>query len=316
MKTSAKDEPFEFYQYAFKDLVNYTYILDTEGQLIFCNAKLLKVFNLDKIPNPTIGLLYSLMLDNHFGNPYQLASLKKMDIESLVSESPSYSEHPVEFWLNNEKTHLFDIKRSPILGSSGQSQGLLVELIDVTEKIYLHEQLDKIRKELAQKNSKASGVIPPSPFSFNRKNALQETTAQSPLVLVIEDDEVAQKSVKSVLMHCNFNVHFAHNEAEFNALFEPGKYQLVLMDIGLEETSGYMVAKSIRKIEANTEYSVPIIALTGYDPKNLTGDCKYYTMEGAIQKPLTVIQASEINQRYIHHIDISITGLEAAKPNT
>ncbi len=48
------------------------------------------------------------------------------------------------------------------------------------------------------------------------------------------------------------------------SLFKPGKYDLVLMDIGLEETSGYVVAKQLRKKEEKTKHHVPIIALTGF----------------------------------------------------
>ena len=315
MDISTQKDLHKFYQSSFANLVNYTYLLDNQGYVIFCSKNLLDIFNLEKVPDNTVGIMYSLMLNNHFGNQTQLSLHKKLDIEAIVSEKAMLSDKPAEFWINNQKTHMFTVNRTPILSASGRPQGLLVEMIDVSETVYLHEQLDKIRKELAYKNEKAADALTFTSIPINNKQTKQKIMQQSPLVLVIEDDEIAQKSVKSVLMHCNFDVHFAHDEKEFNALFKPGKYQLVFMDIGLEETSGYMIAKSIRKIENNSKYHVPIIALTGYDPKNLTGDCNYYSMEGAIQKPLTMTQASEINQRYIRQIDIDITGLEAAKPN-
>lgn len=314
METPIKEALLEFYHTAFHALDNYVYLLDNEGHLVSCNDNLLKVLNQEQITTNAVGVLYTLMLENHFGNQRQLAMHKKADIEALVSEQPVNAEKPVDFWLNKEKTHLFNVTRTPLHSSSGQPLGLLVEMTDVTETIYLQEQVDKIRKELEHRNTKAVDNLAYSvaPHASKPKEDMLEQS--SPLVLIIEDDDIAQKAAKSVLMHCNFDVHLAHDEDEFKTMFTPGKYQLVLMDIGLEDTSGYMIAKEIRKLEHDTEFNVPIIALTGYDPKHLAGDCDYYSMEGAIQKPLTVEQVAQINQRYIRNIDIKITGFEPARP--
>lgn len=314
MKTFTEKDLLTFYQSAFNGIASFAYLLDNEGHLIACNQNLLNVLSLEEFSSKAVGAIYTQMLESHFGNQRQLAMHKKADIAALVSEEQVNSDKPVEFWLNQEKTHLFNVIRTPIYNSSKKTLGLLVEMIDVTETVYLNEQLDKIRKELVQRNKKAAEMLAYSPTSSSRKGEKQIIDMASPLVLVIEDDENAQKAVKSVLMHCNFDVHLAHDEEEFENKFAPGKYQLVFMDISLEETSGYMIAKSLREMERDTKFHVPIIALTGYDPKNLSGDCDYYSMEGAIQKPLTIEQASQINQRYISHIDIDITGFEPAKP--
>ena len=85
------------------------------------------------------------------------------------------------------------------------------------------------------------------------------------------------------------------------------------MDIGLEGTSGYMLAKEVRKLEQGSRYRVPIIALTGFDAEIVKSDCEYYQMEGAIHKPLTVEQVRQIIQHYIKHIDIDVAGLHQGK---
>jgi CheY-like chemotaxis protein len=96
-------------------------------------------------------------------------------------------------------------------------------------------------------------------------------------------------------------------------LFEPGRYDLVFMDIGLEDTSGYVVSKKFRQLEKDTEHHVPIIALTSYEADIVKYDCDDYTMEGALTKPLTSEQAKQIIQHYIYHIDIPVRGLKSIK---
>lgn len=95
-------------------------------------------------------------------------------------------------------------------------------------------------------------------------------------------------------------------------LFDPGKYDLVLMDIGLADTSGYVVAKQLRNKEKGTNHHVPIIALTGYEAEVVKYDCEQYFMEGAITKPLTSEQAEQIIQHYVYHMDVEVKGLKSS----
>lgn len=130
---------------------------------------------------------------------------------------------------------------------------------------------------------------------------------------MVEDNSIAQKAAQALLMQLDCHVDVAESGDKAALLFEPGKYDLVFMDIGLEDTSGYVVSKKIRQLEQSTEYHVPIIALTGYQADIVKYDCEDYSMEGALTKPLTTEQAKQIIQHYIYHIDIPIHGLKSIK---
>lgn len=128
---------------------------------------------------------------------------------------------------------------------------------------------------------------------------------------MIEDNLIAQNVESALLSALNCQVDIAGTGSMALELFEPGKYDLVLMDIGLTDTSGYVVAKNLRKQEKNTPYHVPIIALTGYEADVVKYDCEQYFMEGAITKPLSSEQAKQLIQHYIYHQDTEITGLKS-----
>ena len=296
---------------AFAATANYAYLLDKDGHLIACNHNLLHALKLEKISTTAVGAIYQLFLENNFGNPEQLKLLKKTDIDCLMSSQPLKSPEPEPLWLHKEKTHWFEIHRTPLLDKKNAPLGLMVELVDVSDMLHLHEQLEKISAELKRSNAKAGGSIPIQ--SDKERHEIQ--FFESPKVLLIEDDELAQKAAKTAMLHCNFEVDTAKDEKEFEKKFKPGKYQIVFMDIGLGNTSGYMIAKQLRQKEQGTQHNVPIIAVTGFDPENLRHDCAYYQMEGAIQKPLSIEQVNQINQRYIRHIDIEISGLKTSKPD-
>jgi CheY-like chemotaxis protein len=128
---------------------------------------------------------------------------------------------------------------------------------------------------------------------------------------MIEDNIIAQNVEKALLMALNCQVDIAESGDKALQLFGPGKYDLVLMDIGLEDTSGYVVAKQLRNMEKDTNHHVPIIALTGYEADVVKYDCEQYFMEGAITKPLTSEQAEQIIKHYVYHMDIPVNGLKS-----
>lgn len=147
-------------------------------------------------------------------------------------------------------------------------------------------------------------------------NQVQNNTRQflvnPPRVLLIEDNLIAQTVEKNLLQTVGCEVDIAADGEGSIKLFSPGKYDVIFVDIGLQDTSGYMVAKKIREQESGTEHHVPIIALTSYKAEVVKHDCREYFMAGAITKPLTINQAEQIIKYYILDQDIFIDGLISA----
>lgn len=70
---------------------------------------------------------------------------------------------------------------------------------------------------------------------------------EEPKILMVEDNFVAQKVEEALLKELQCQVDIADTGDKALNLFDPGKYDMVFMDIGLEDTSGYLVAKKFAK---------------------------------------------------------------------
>ena len=87
----------------------------------------------------------------------------------------------------------------------------------------------------------------------------------SPKILVVEDNKVVQKVHRKLLEKLHCHVAIAENAKQtYEQLSQ--QYDLIFLDLGLPDVSGYEIAKEIRKREAASgKARTPIIALTGYD---------------------------------------------------
>jgi len=279
-------------------LPNYIYLIDKDCSFLTCNNNFLSLLTAAKT-----GLkkdnFYKQLLSEGKVSSTRVERLKKDDIEALLEEKVrlDVEEPPIVI---EDSIFYMRSSRIPLLNKKGELAGLMVVLVDTTENVRLKEQIDKIRLQLQQENSK--------PVENSRAVLKEEEII--PRVLLIEDNTIAQKAVQSILMQLDCKVEVAATSEEVLTLFAPGKYNIIFMDIGLEGTSGYVLAKQIRKLEKETVYHTPIIALTGYEADIVKYDCMDYTMEGAITKPLTSEQAKQIIQHFIYQIDIPISGLK------
>ncbi|BCN92424.1 two-component system response regulator [Thiomicrorhabdus immobilis] len=89
------------------------------------------------------------------------------------------------------------------------------------------------------------------------------TTANPPLILVIEDDPVTRLTVSKVLRHYGYQVIDAKNGREGFSSYIENKPNLILLDAMMPEMNGYEAIKAIRNYEL--EHSVPILMLTSLE---------------------------------------------------
>jgi diguanylate cyclase (GGDEF)-like protein len=94
---------------------------------------------------------------------------------------------------------------------------------------------------------------------------------ESRKILVIDDDEHILESIQDFLEEKGFNVLTAKDGLRGLELAEKEAPQLILLDVGLPEMSGYSVCKRIREIPALRH--TPIIMLTAHslDTDELSG---------------------------------------------
>lgn len=113
-------------------------------------------------------------------------------------------------------------------------------------------------------------------------------------VLLVEDNVIVQLMEYSLLTSLHCRVDLANCGEEAMEFFEPGKYDLIFLDIGLPGIQGDMVAKSIRKKEASSHHRVPIIALTAHTTDEFNHSYLASGIDRVISKPLSRYQAREL----------------------
>lgn len=286
-------EPASVIHQYYMDIINcvpdVVYWIDTNCNLMGCNNHFVRLIGLNTV-NELKGSPYVLMKKHALWSDDRIEALKLDDMNVIFS---------------GEACH--DVTEKPIVNHKGKS---------------LHFKATRVPMYDVNKNIVGLIVVLThvgTPKKAGKTTSVKDTTAAEhtmtnhrlPTVLMIEDNLIAQNVERALLTALNCLVDIADTGDKAIELFNPGKYDLVLMDIGLEDTSGYVVAKRLRNIEKNTEFHVPIIALTGYEADVVKYDCNQYFMEGAITKPLTSEQADQIIKHYVYHQDIEVSGLKS-----
>ncbi len=132
-----------------------------------------------------------------------------------------------------------------------------------------------------------------------------------PKILFIEDNPIAEQIVQVLLSPLGCEIDVVHSKQTALELFQPGKYQLVLIDTGLPNQESYTLAKQLRNLEKSSATDqVPIIGLSDQPIKNIIPDCKQVDMQGILNKPLSIEQAKQVFNRYVLKQPLTVEGLK------
>lgn len=147
------------------------------------------------------------------------------------------------------------------------------------------------------KNKQAPGVLPTqTSFETNKK----KQTTGAPRVLVVEDDAVARRVVKSILERAGFEVIDVETaELGFWQVMN-NSYDLILTDIGLPGMSGNELTTIIRTWEKVTQHSrLPIVGLSAHGAKQQS-DAKEAGMDLLLSKPINDEKVKFIKAHFLN----------------
>lgn len=117
-------------------------------------------------------------------------------------------------------------------------------------------------------------------------------------ILLVEDDPVVSKVHKTMLEKLDCVVATIDNGQKVLDIFKNG-FDLIFMDIGLPDISGYEVTTKLRKYEKSNNLShTPIIALTGYAQEEFHIKCLSSGMDEVITKPTELKKFEQILKKY------------------
>ena len=265
---------------------NIVYWVDIDCNLKGCNNNFVQLLGLKSISD-FIGTPYAQMAKFTAWSSERIELFKLDDMAVIFSGEPTFDVEETPVYGKDDEVTYYVATRVPLFDKDKKAIGLVVILSDVSSQ----------KKEMQ----------PIAPMDGKKVN---RDPNYIPRVLMVEDNFIAQKVEGALLKSLNCQVDIAESGDMALKLFASGKYDIVFMDIGLQDTSGYMVAKKFRQMEKNTEHHVPIIALTSYQADVVKNDVNDYFMEGVVTKPLTIEQARQIIQHYVFYENIAVDGLK------
>jgi len=103
-------------------------------------------------------------------------------------------------------------------------------------------------------------------------------------ILVIDDNDDVRFSLQTMLLALGMTVDVADSMAQAKHMLATTKYDGILLDIHLQDGSGYRVAEHAREKGAPNQ-TTPIVALSAYHEPNMAGDALF---AAKFEKPITV----------------------------
>jgi two-component system aerobic respiration control sensor histidine kinase ArcB len=117
-------------------------------------------------------------------------------------------------------------------------------------------------------------------------------------ILLVEDNLIAALATQDILKSLGCIVDTANSGKEALAKFTTNPYDIIYMDIGLPDMSGYETTRHIREIEINRPCKTTILALSAHLDASITSSCLEAGMDQAFIKPLLKKQAEQFIKAY------------------
>ena len=116
-------------------------------------------------------------------------------------------------------------------------------------------------------------------------------------VLIADDQPLNRRLMQAVLEPRGHSLVAAGNGREVVAALEREAFDLVLMDLEMEELDGIEATAAIRARERSTGGHVPIVAITAHSFEEAGGRCLAAGMDGYLCKPIHPRELIELVER-------------------
>ncbi len=110
-------------------------------------------------------------------------------------------------------------------------------------------------------------------------------------ILLVEDNELNREIATEILLQYGFEVEEAEDGSiavEMIRQAQPGRYDLILMDIQMPVMDGYAATRQIRSMSGSAYATIPIIAMTANAFEEDKRTAMENGMDGHIAKPVDV----------------------------
>jgi len=117
-------------------------------------------------------------------------------------------------------------------------------------------------------------------------------------VLVAEDNPTNQYLIRRILEKSGHSVIVAGDGREALDLYQPGAFDLILMDVQMPEVDGLQVTAAIRAQERDAGGHQRIVAMTAHAMKGDEERCLAAGMDGYLSKPIERRRLAELLERF------------------
>ena len=121
-------------------------------------------------------------------------------------------------------------------------------------------------------------------------------------ILIVDDNNVTIKLIKSFLERFNHATHTATTGIDAINLYIKNNYDLVFMDLNLPNMDGITITKRMRAHSAREKF-VPIVAITAYSDHEHKEACFSAGMNNFLTKPIQQQQLESILAKYSNTIN-------------
>ena len=119
--------------------------------------------------------------------------------------------------------------------------------------------------------------------------------------MIAEDVEINREIVVALLEPMLLTIDCAENGAQAVDMFieNPGRYDMILMDVQMPEMDGYEATRRIRSLDIPRAKTIPIIALTANVFKEDIEKCFATGMNDHLGKPIDSDELHEKLEQYL-----------------
>jgi CheY-like chemotaxis protein len=186
--------------------------------------------------------------------------------------------------------------------SSRSGSGLGIGLSLSKKLVELHKGKITAKSEGFRKGSEFTVRLPIPPLKqlaipevhkvSQAKTAVEakEPVSANPLkVLVVDDNEAAAHGIEKLLKYKGYDVAVAYDGGGALRMVTSFKPRVVVLDIGLPDMDGYMVAKELRDNGSDAF----IVALTGYGQEDDKAKAREFGFDRHLTKPVGIDNLEE-----------------------
>lgn len=118
-------------------------------------------------------------------------------------------------------------------------------------------------------------------------------------VLLVEDNAIARMAASKLVASFGCEIEQAETGKQALAMLAQNTYDLVLMDVGLPDDSGFAITEMVRSKNGPNK-DAPIIALTSYTENAHRNQASWVGMSGFIEKPLLKENLVNVLSKFLH----------------